>query len=99
MVDLADAASDAGGRNVELLSEYVNHKFTVLAGLTERPFSTQQGVLSTTVWAKFKAVQTMSASLQIPNVGWSQVYVLLATLPEGWIPAGPLDSFAMKNIA
>ena len=68
-----------GERLFKLLCEYVNRKFTVLADLTERSFSTQQGVLSMTAWAKFKAAQTMAASLQVPTVGWMQVYLLLST--------------------
>ena len=53
----------------ELVTEYIHRKFTVLAELMERAYATDQGVMSTTVWAKTRAIETTSATLCLPNVG------------------------------
>ena len=83
----------------ELTTDYVHRKFMVLLDLTECVFSLHQGAMPTTVWAKRRAVEAMSASHRVPNVGWHQVFLLLCTIPTGWKPGAPTDAATMQSVA
>ena len=59
-------------------------------------------MMSITVWTKIRAIETMSASLGLPNVGWQQFYLLLCTIPTGWLPdqvGKELDAATLQSVA
>ena len=52
-----------------------------------------------TVWTKLHAIESMTASLQVPNVGWRQMYLLLCTVPVGWKPGSPIVAATLQSVA
>ena len=82
----------------ELIYDYAHPKFVVLADLSlSVPSPCNMGMMSTTAWTRLRAIESMSASLQIPNVGWRQMFLLLCTILVGWKPGSPLDAARHRN--
>ena len=49
--------------------------------------------------AKLHAIESTTASLQVPSVGWRQIYLLLCTIPAEWKPGSPIDAAALQSVA
>ena len=43
------------------------------------------------VWTKMKAIEAMTASLGLPNMGWQSIYLLLCTIPSDWVVGGRVE--------
>ena len=76
----------------DLLTEYVNRTYAVLADFVGQAPIMRHGVMSPTVWTKLEAIKRMSKKMKIPTEGWNEIYLLLSTLPAGWVPGNPIVS-------
>ena len=66
---------------------------------SERALALQQGAMAVTVWSKLQAIDTMAASLRVPNIGSRQIYLLLSTIPTEWRPGNAVDAATLHGVA